>query len=243
MSETLPSLTDKETKKQLREKNLQTRLFHVYDFASEAIPSLLEFPSESHLDVGTFDGFALHKLVNIADVVHSIDIDHSKLVKATNRSDVAAFKHNGYVELYKMDATDIQFPPNSFDSATIIEVFGAGFEGNENDVAKVFAGVHRVLKPGGVLVFTVKSRTIEGFLEEVGTFDPKGIALPRRFLNPILRPLFGEPKWYGQRILKRSEEGVIIPNNWSGLSYEPRKVDEKTEIPLFWIGVCQKPKN
>jgi hypothetical protein len=149
--------------------------------------------------------------------------------------------NNGLVQLYTMDAKNILFPDNSFRSVTVVEVFGAGFEGNENDVAQVFTGIHRVLKPGGVMVFTVKSRTIEGFLEEVGTFDPKGIALPRRFLNPILRPLFGEPQWYGQRILKKTPEGVIIPHDWSGLSYVPRKVDEKNEVPLFWIGVCQKP--
>jgi SAM-dependent methyltransferase len=224
------------------EQNIETRLFHVYDFAGDIIRSHIgEGLVDLHLDVGTYNGFALPRLVKIAQEVHSIDIDPQKLAKAGARPEVNALMNNGNVMLYEMDAKDIRFEENSFDSATIIEVFGAGFEGTSEDVARVFEGVHRVLRPGGVLVFTIKSRTIQELLQEVGTFDAKGVALPRKVLNPILRPLFGEPQWYGQRILRKTADGVVLPYDLSNLSYVPRPVDPQTEVPLFWVGVCQKP--
>ncbi len=224
-----------------REEDIERRLFHVYDFATQIIASERGSPVDRHMDVGTYNGFALHKLANISRQVHSFDIDWGKLNLAKHRWDVAPLVAHEHAFLYQMNAVSLGFGDDVFDSASIVEVFGAGFEGGMDDVEAVFRGVHRALKPGGLVVFTVKSRTMEEILKTVGTFDRKGVTLPRRVLHPMLRPLFGEPRWFGQLVLKRADGGVVIPSAWSPNAYVPRAVDEETEVPIFWIGVCQKP--
>ena len=228
----------------LTQKDIETRLFHVYDFAQERIAALLGSSVLRHLDVGTYNGFAQYKLARIAQKVYSFDIERKKLRSAQERPDVQTLIQQKQVMLYEMDAKHIAFADNTFDSATIIEVFGAGFDGKPEDVKAVFEGVHRVLRPGGVLVFTVRSRTMEMFLKTFETFDTKGIALPRRTLNPILRPLFNSVSWYGQLTLPRATvdgvNGVFFPNEWKP-DYTPHILDETTHVPIFWTGVCQKP--
>jgi SAM-dependent methyltransferase len=64
------------------------------------------------------------------------------------------------------DVQSLTFQNNTFDIVTCTEVF----EHVQNDI-KGFSEVHRVLKPGGLFIFTVPLLTSEETIERVATFD------------------------------------------------------------------------
>lgn len=246
-----------ETKK-LKAEFIESRLLHVYDFAAEVIGRV-----ENHLDIGTYNGFALPRLATFASHVDSIDRDEAGLWRAEHRADVIPLIQQERVQLHHMDARNISLGINAYDSATIIEVFGAGFKGGKDDISKVFKGVYRSLKPGGTLVFTIKSKTTEDLLRTFGFGFNKGVSLSREKLTEILSPLFTPPAWYGQLLLRPYQGGLFIPGvihvqngdpqirfnrdsddnqlQWSADSLIPQQIQNPDiEKPMFWIGVCKK---
>lgn len=218
-----------ERKKQERLSTLPARLMGVYNFANEFIPE-----GGIHFDVGAYDGIAFPELVKNAWHVLSIDISGPNLRKAALRDEV----QQGKVSLMQMDAKDISLDPNTFDSATIVEVFGAGFKGNySDDVIQVFEGVHRVLKPGGTLIFTVKSEFAEELARQLDLFSKKGVVIPPKFLEDHLDDKFDDKQWYGQMIAHDRR----IPDVWKSEDFVPKQVtDPQCNPPLFWVGVWQK---
>lgn len=190
---------------------IHQRLRAVYRFAEYIIRSKnYQNPVENHLDVGTYEGTFLPELLRFAQNVYSFDLDFEKLQKAKERKDLQPAFENNRIHLGQMMAQGIGFAPNSFDSATIVEVFGAGFEGSENDVKNVIREVHWVLAPGGILVMTVRSKSAEEVFEAVTHLDDKGLAVSRKSLKPVLSELFGDDvQWYGQVILKHNEKSFL----------------------------------
>ncbi len=227
------------------------RLTAVYDFAAKVIGS-----SYGHLDAGTYNGFALPRLARIADYVVSFDINGDKLQEAQRRPDVAALIEGGGVNLVQMDARRMGFGPEEFDSATMIEVFGAGFQGTQREIGSVFRGIYEALRPGGVLIFTIKSNPYRNMLKDgagfqQGSIKAMGTAIDRSMLHRVLRELFPDTQWYGQFISERLEggKGTVIPGdimsdtiNWYNEAYIPQPLTSVTrQKPLYWVAVCRKP--
>lgn len=227
------------------------RLTAVYDFAAEQIGS-----SYSHLDVGTYNGFALPRLARIANHIVSFDINGDKLQEAQRRPDIAALIADASVDLVQMDARRMGFYPEEFDSATMVEVFGAGFKGRTGEVESVFRGIHDALRPGGVLIFTIKSNPYRKMLRDgagfhQGSIKSMGTVIDRSMLRPVLRELFPDTQWYGQFISERLEggKGTVIPGdimsdtiNWYNEAYIPQHLRSVTrQKPLYWVAVCRKP--
>ncbi len=225
---------------------VKKRLLHVYEFAQE-----IGAIGNHHLDIGTYDGFGVKSLLSTAQTVTTIDNDPVNLWRASTL--LQEYIQANQVHLLEMDARHLNVEQGLFDSATIIEVFGAGFEGTEKDIQMVFEKVHKALKPGGTLVFTIKSKTGENLLKPLGFEQTKGFSIDREeTLIPIVNGLFENVTWYGQLITIEHSEGIQIPlkfnpetgeAEWHPNSYIPRNEDVLlgNEIPLFWICVCQKP--
>lgn len=90
------------------------------------------------------------KLAGVADNIYGIDISNGMLRECKSNSDklgINARLFQGNVEL-------LPFCNNSFDM-----VIGHAFLHHIPDVEKVFSEAHRVLKPGGICIFTEPSKT------------------------------------------------------------------------------------
>lgn len=235
---------------ELRANLISNRLLHVYRFAGEIIGY-----SENHFDAGTYNGFAIKELRKFAKKIATCDIDFEKLQEAKNNPDVDEFIKSGSVSLLHMDARNISLESDYFDSATCVEVFGAGFEGEETEVVSVFTGIHRVLKPGGIFIFTIKSKTNENLMRPINWKFPKGYPMHRTPLEKeILNPLFGHVDWYGHMTVLINERGNMeIPGHSVKVDGEeifvldesifvPQPIpDPSKERPMYWVGVCRKP--
>lgn len=233
---------------EFRNGTIAQRLRHVYDFTRTQIDQV-----SALLDVGTYNGLGLPLLSRLCKKLYSIDIDTKKLQEACLNPVVQPLLGKGNTFLHQMDARDLAFSNNAFDAATIIEVFGAGFEGEESDIHAVFGELHRVLKPEGRLLFTIKSRQSQDIFRPFEWAFPKGYPLHRETIATITKDMFTPINWYGQLIIRESPEGIVMPAHINGLldgraeliwnkdAFIPRQiVDEARERPMYWIGVCDK---
>ena len=231
-----------------RHGTIGERLHHVYRFAGKVIPYAPRL-----LDIGTYNGLGIKPLSNLCDELYSIEIDLDKLDEACENPEVTPLIEAGKVQLHHMDACDIRFDDNTFNAATIIEVFGAGFEGEETDIQNVFNGIHRVLTPGAPLLFTIKSSTNQRIFRPFEWAFPKGYPLHRKTISQITDGLFSPINWYGQLIMKETEAGILMPAHINGLNegieqlvwnkgaFEPKAIEnDLVERPMYWIGVCNK---
>lgn len=236
---------------------VRTRLFHDYLFVKNTIGFAPKI-----LDCGTYDGFALPVLASMSKTVVSFDIDQNRLEQAARNRFVAPLIQEGKVYLAQLKAQEMNFPP-VFDLVTIIEVFGTGFEGKEEDAKEVLTGAYNALKPGGRLVLTLPSKTAEKFTAVLKPFRaarPAGeAAVYREDISPVLDSTFGPQniQWFGQENLYTEFWGaVMIPGitvrreggeRGKGIVsidrefFIPRSISMRNYTPVWWIGICQKP--
>ena len=82
-----------------------------------------------------------------------------------------AARLNGAIDCMLMDARNIDFPTDSFDTATL---FGNGFGlgGNIDECSKILSGLSRVVKPGGLLIASSR--------DPVGTDNPRHLVYHER---------------------------------------------------------------
>ena len=95
------------------------------------------------LDVGCAFGWALGDLRGKASELHGIDLDDAALERARESYPEVSFR--------LASATDIPFGDQTFDAVICSEVIEHVGDANK---AKLVSEIARVLKPGGVLVFT-----------------------------------------------------------------------------------------
>lgn len=238
-------------RKRDRELLIKTRLMHVYRFAQQ-------FIGDNHLDIGTYDGFALSIMADMAQHLTSFDINADILKVAIRRPDVIKLLTDKRLTLLQMDARQIGLPDKHFDSATLVEVLGGAFEGTRDDIYHMFTEAERVLKKGAPLIFTIKSQSNEQILKQYFDWDiPKGYPQYRLQMEELLvESGFGLVDWYGHVFMNLTEQGnPILPlrvTKEGGVQqveldekyFIPQaadifETDEQSQLPLYWIGVAK----
>jgi phosphatidylethanolamine/phosphatidyl-N-methylethanolamine N-methyltransferase len=117
----------------------------VFQSGREMAPELLDLsPGQQLLEVGVGTGLSLPLLPRNIDIT-AIDLSQGMLDQAQKRARSLGMKR---VNFRKMDATNLDFPDNSFD-----RVFAAYFISTVPDPVRVVHEMKRVCKPGGYLVF------------------------------------------------------------------------------------------
>lgn len=134
-------------------ENVYDTYARVYDFlfgrvfqtGHEMAPSLLDlYPGARLLDVGVGTGLSLPTNARNVDVV-GVDLSQKMLDQAQKRVQTLGMTN---VQLRKMDATNLEFPDNSFD-----RVLAAYFISTVPEPIQVVQEMKRVCRPGGYLVF------------------------------------------------------------------------------------------
>jgi methionine biosynthesis protein MetW len=122
-------------------------LFKKYDIHREdSVVALLE-KGENLLDIGCGSGSLLYKAKDKYTNLYGIDIVEENILKAKELFQ----KNNRRVELTVMDVNNgIEFSDNFLDTVTIIAVLEHLF-----DPFFILKEIHRVLKPGGILILQV----------------------------------------------------------------------------------------
>jgi phosphatidylethanolamine/phosphatidyl-N-methylethanolamine N-methyltransferase len=117
----------------------------VFESGRERAPILLKlFPGAKLLEVGVGTGLSLPYCPRHIDLT-GIDLSQKMLNRAQKRVESLGLRH---VQLRKMDATNLEFPDNSFD-----RVLAAYFISTVPDPVRVIQEMRRVCRPGGFLVF------------------------------------------------------------------------------------------
>jgi SAM-dependent methyltransferase len=249
---------------------VEERLMAVYTLAGQEILAR-RGRSALHLDIGTYTGFALEKIHTFADHIVSFDLDQDRLFKKA-RKQPWVVHHPKNISLLTMMAQNLGIADSSVDSVTCVEVFGAGFEGKKSEVQSVFEEMSRVLKPGGIAVFTVKSETMDRVLSSISGFaNDKGYPVNQRTIFSILHNSFSNIHWYGQILLKYDPKNypptlsipvvlnhrnghifpIIEPDIFTPTKIEMRFSDDNAQDflhgnmtwPRYWIGVAQKAES
>jgi ubiquinone/menaquinone biosynthesis C-methylase UbiE len=109
------------------------------DYVADAVDS----PVEKVLDVGCGYGWALHSLQSKANELWGIDTDEAALRQASDGYPDIHFVHGS--------ATNLPFADSEFDVVVLSEVIEHLYECDRDSAV---SEAHRVLKPGGALIFT-----------------------------------------------------------------------------------------
>lgn len=119
--------------------------------------SLLDIQPEEHvLEPGFGAGRAIELVAAQASSGHVYGIDHSQeMVRAASRRNAKTIKA-GRVTLYHGDLATLPFADNQFDKIFSIQTLYFW-----SDPAQTLSEIFRVLKPGGMLVVTLSTGTID----------------------------------------------------------------------------------
>ncbi len=117
----------------------------VFNQGRELAPEYLDlFPEAQLLEVGVGTGLAIPPLPRNIEIT-AIDFSQKMLNQTRKRLHSLGINN---VQLFKMDATHLGFPDNSFD-----RILAAYFISTVEDPVKVILEMKRVCRPGGYLVF------------------------------------------------------------------------------------------
>jgi phosphatidylethanolamine/phosphatidyl-N-methylethanolamine N-methyltransferase len=133
----------------------------LFNNGRELAPEFLElFPEAQLLEVGVGTGLAIPLMPRNIGIT-AIDFSQ-KMLNQTRKRLHSLGIHN--VQLFKMDAMNLEFPDNSFD-----RILAAYFISTVPDPVKVISEMKRVCRPGGSLVFLNHFQCevpIVGFMEK-----------------------------------------------------------------------------
>lgn len=140
----------------------------------------LEWNGRNVLEIGTGVGTDARQMVVRGANYNGINVDPASC--ETTRTALKVFGHAG--EVRNMSATEMSFQPSMFDT-----VYSFGVLHHIPDVQKAVSNIHRVLKPGGKVIFMVYNRSSINYQVEIRYL--------RRWMLKILKlpgliPFFGK---------------------------------------------------
>jgi phosphatidylethanolamine/phosphatidyl-N-methylethanolamine N-methyltransferase len=128
----------------------------VFQSGRERAPVLLKlFPGARLLEVGVGTGLSLPLCARNLEFT-GIDLSQKMLDRARKRVEMLGLNN---VQLFKMDATTLEFADNSFD-----RVLAAYFISTVPDPVRVIEEMKRVCRPGGYLLFLNHFHSDNGFV-------------------------------------------------------------------------------
>ncbi len=138
----------------------------IFHSGRELAPGLLNlFPGARVLEVGVGTGLSFPLMPKNIRIT-GVDLSEKMLHHAQQR--VKSLRLNS-IELFKMDATQLEFPDNSFD-----RVLAAYFVSTVPNPVEVVLEMKRVCKPGGYLVFVNHFR-----------YENRAISLLENLISPL----------------------------------------------------------
>lgn len=144
--------------------------------------SLLDIkPEDQVLELGFGAGRAIELVAAQATSGHVCGLDHSQeMVRAASRRNAQAIKA-GHVTLYQGDLATLPFADNQFDKIFSIQTLYFW-----SDPAQILSEIFRVLKPGGMLVVTLSTGTID-------TVETTGLERYQIILDEQIIPCMKQP--------------------------------------------------
>jgi ubiquinone/menaquinone biosynthesis C-methylase UbiE len=152
------------------------------------------------LDVGCGNGAYTLAMADGFERVEAIDVTASYLASFRERLDGA---HAGRVHVRELDVTALDYPAETFDVVTMIEVLE-----HVDDVRVALRRIEQALKPGGALVLTVPNR--------LHPFETHALLVRGRYVEPRRYPFlpwvpplhrrFATARTYTLRSLRRTVE-------------------------------------
>ncbi|ODU51038.1 MAG: hypothetical protein ABS92_01080 [Thiobacillus sp. SCN 63-374] len=122
------------------------------------IMNWLEWKDRNVLEIGTGVGTDARQMIMRGANYHGINVDPGSC-EATRKA-LEVFGYPG--EVRNMSATDMEFQAGTFDT-----VYSFGVLHHIPDVQKAVSNIHRVLKPGGHLLFMVYNRSSINYQIEI----------------------------------------------------------------------------
>jgi SAM-dependent methyltransferase len=129
--------------------------------------------AERLLDVGCGDGAYTMRLAEECGQVDAVDIEPRRIALFRDRIRHHAVRDR--VRIHQMPATELDFPDDTFDRATAIEVVE-----HIDDLPRALAEIARVLKPGGAFSLTTPNRWFP--------FETHGVLVRGRRRSPLVAP-------------------------------------------------------
>jgi SAM-dependent methyltransferase len=125
------------------ERLLLLRHVFAYEFAKTTIK-----PGSSVIEVGCGEGYGTSLLAQAASTITGLDVDEETVAHASRKygSDTVRFR--------SYDGRTLPFAEGSFDAAVSFQVIE-----HVRDDASFVDELHKVLKPGGILILTTPNRT------------------------------------------------------------------------------------
>lgn len=140
----------------------------------------LDWKNKNVLEIGTGVGTDARKMIERGAIYHGINVDAGSC--ESTRTALNVFNHAG--TLQQMSATKMDFENERFDT-----VYSFGVLHHIPEVQKAISEIHRVLKPGGHLLFMVYNRPSINYQIEIRHLRRW---LLRVLMVPGLIPVFGK---------------------------------------------------
>ena len=180
------------------------------------------------LDVGCGSGYGTYHLAkNGVSRIIGIDISSKAIKFAKNH-----YKEKN-LEFIPMDALDLKFTNNSFDSVVSFDVLE---HINERNQAKFIAEITRVLKSNGTAYISCPNAAVR-----LGRNPFHQKELMRKELELLLRRYFKEVKIFGQELVIK---GARLKENWhknlSKLSYQNFIITEDCNLTYGLLAIAKK---
>lgn len=186
------------------------------------------------LDVACGEGYGSHLLASVADSVDGVDIDGESIRHAQGRY---ARKN---LRFHQGDATALDFDDDQFDVITSFETL-EHLEAQQ----QLLAELHRVLKPGGLLL--ISSPDKHTYSDLTGFDNPYHVReLYRDEFEQLLKGEFAHHRLFGQKLAFQSlcwrldappERAAMA----TAFAPQPEQVTLEHELklaPLYFIALC-----
>lgn len=209
----------------------------------DALARRVDLRGDRLLDIGCGDGAYTVRLAGGFSSVDAIDVQDGPLALFRERIDGTPAA--GQITIGEMSAAKLDYPDDTFDMVTAIEVLE-----HVTELDQALEEIHRVLKPGGRFAFTTPNRWFpfetHGFIYRGKRYKARAPFLT--WIVPLHRRLADARTFTATELRRRlaaaglrtsSVDYIMPPFDRSGLGRRLRPVTDLAErSPLRWLGMA-----